>query len=41
VFAEKSPQARLVVFERSRHLPSLEQPDEFNELLSELLPAGQ
>jgi pimeloyl-ACP methyl ester carboxylesterase len=41
VFAERSPQARLVVFERSRHLPSLEQPDEFNELLSELLPAGQ
>jgi 3-oxoadipate enol-lactonase len=41
VFAEKSPQARLVVFERSRHLPSLEQPDEFNELLSELLPAGK
>jgi 3-oxoadipate enol-lactonase len=41
VFAEASPQARLVVFDRSRHLPSLEQADEFNELLSELLPAAQ
>jgi len=41
VFAEASSQARLVVFESSRHLPSLEQPDEFNELLSELLPAAQ
>jgi pimeloyl-ACP methyl ester carboxylesterase len=41
VFADESPQSRLVVFERSRHLPNLEQPDEFNELLSELLPAGQ
>ena len=41
VFAEASPQARLVVFERSRHLPNLEQPDEFNELLSELLQAAR
>ena len=37
VFAEESPQSRLVVFERSRHLPNLEQPEEFNVLLSELL----
>jgi pimeloyl-ACP methyl ester carboxylesterase len=36
-FAEASPQGRLVVFERSRHLPNLEQPDEFNELLSDFL----
>jgi pimeloyl-ACP methyl ester carboxylesterase len=41
LFADASPQARLVVFERSQHLPSLEQPDEFNQLLSELLPAAQ
>jgi pimeloyl-ACP methyl ester carboxylesterase len=41
VFAEASPRARLAVFERSRHLPSLEQPDEFNELLSEFLQAAQ
>ena len=40
-FAEASPQARLIVFERSRHLPNVEQPDEFNELLSELLAAAQ
>jgi len=39
-FVEGSPQARLVVFERSRHLPNLEQPDEFNALLSELLTAA-
>jgi pimeloyl-ACP methyl ester carboxylesterase len=40
VFAEGSPQSRLVVFERSRHLPNLEQPEEFNVLLSELLQAA-
>jgi 3-oxoadipate enol-lactonase len=40
VFAEESPQSRVVVFERSRHLPNLEQPDEFNVLLSELLQAA-
>ena len=40
VFAEESPQSRLVVFERSRHLPNLEQPEEFNVLLSELLQAA-
>ena len=31
--------ARLVVFDRSRHLPSLERPAEFNETLRELLSA--
>jgi pimeloyl-ACP methyl ester carboxylesterase len=31
--------ARLVVFERSQHLPSVEQPAEFNETLRELLSA--
>jgi len=31
--------ARLVVFERSRHLPNLEHPAEFNETLRELLSA--
>ncbi len=41
VFADESPKSRLVVFDRSRHLPNLEEPDEFNELLSELLPAAQ
>jgi 3-oxoadipate enol-lactonase len=40
VFVEASPRSRLVIFERSRHLPNLEQPDEFNELLSELLQAA-
>ena len=32
--------ARLVVFERSRHLPNLEQPDTFNETLSEFLQSA-
>ena len=41
VFADESRKSRLVVFDRSRHLPNLEQPDEFNALLSELLPAAQ
>jgi pimeloyl-ACP methyl ester carboxylesterase len=36
-FVERAPDARLVVFDRSRHLPNLEQPDEFNETLLELL----
>ena len=36
-FAEGATRGHLVVFERSRHLPSLEQPDEFNETLLELL----
>ena len=31
--------ARLVVFERSRHLPNIEQPAEFNELVLEFLSA--
>ncbi len=39
-FVEASPKGRLVVFERSRHLPNLEQPDEFNELLSDFLQAA-
>jgi 3-oxoadipate enol-lactonase len=37
VFAEQAPIGRLVVFERSRHLPNLEQPVDFNETLLELL----
>jgi pimeloyl-ACP methyl ester carboxylesterase len=36
-FAESAGQGRLIVFDRSRHLPSLEQPDAFNETLSEFL----
>jgi pimeloyl-ACP methyl ester carboxylesterase len=36
-FAKQAPFGRLVVFEESRHLPNLEQPDEFNETLRELL----
>jgi pimeloyl-ACP methyl ester carboxylesterase len=31
---------RLVVFERSRHLPNLEQPEEFNQTLLEFLQAA-
>lgn len=38
--AEKAGRGRLIVFDRSRHLPSLEQPDAFNEALSELLQAA-
>jgi 3-oxoadipate enol-lactonase len=38
-FAETAAEGRLVVFERSRHLPNLEQPAEFNETLSEFLRA--
>jgi pimeloyl-ACP methyl ester carboxylesterase len=36
-FAESATRGRLIVFERSRHLPNLEQPDEFNEALLEFL----
>lgn len=36
-FAGQAPLGRLVVFARSRHLPNLEQPAEFNETLRELL----
>jgi 3-oxoadipate enol-lactonase len=36
-FAERPAQGRLVVFERSRHLPSLEQPEDFNRMLLEFL----
>jgi 3-oxoadipate enol-lactonase len=39
-FAEQAPRGRLVVFERSRHLPNLEQPTEFNETLLELLDSA-
>ncbi len=39
-FAEQAQSGRLVVFERSRHLPSLEQPAEFNETLLELLSSA-
>jgi pimeloyl-ACP methyl ester carboxylesterase len=35
--AEELPQGRLVVFERSRHLPNLEEPERFSELLKELV----
>jgi pimeloyl-ACP methyl ester carboxylesterase len=36
-FADRAPQGKLVVFERSRHLPNLEEPEEFNETMLELL----
>jgi 3-oxoadipate enol-lactonase len=36
-FADRAANGRLVVFERSRHLPNLEQPEEFNLTLSEFL----
>ena len=39
-FAENAGRGRLVVFDRSRHLPSLEQPEAFNETLSELLQSA-
>lgn len=39
-FAEQAPLGRLVVFERSRHLPNLEQPPEFNQTLLELLASA-
>jgi 3-oxoadipate enol-lactonase len=39
-FAENAGRGRLIVFDRSRHLPSLEQPDAFNEALSELLKSA-
>jgi pimeloyl-ACP methyl ester carboxylesterase len=39
-FVAKVPLGRLVVFGESRHLPSLEQPDEFNETLRELLASA-
>jgi 3-oxoadipate enol-lactonase len=38
--AGQTPLGRLVVFEESRHLPNLEQPDEFNETLLELLASA-
>jgi pimeloyl-ACP methyl ester carboxylesterase len=36
-FADGARNGRLVVFDRSRHLPSLEQPAEFNQMLLGLL----
>jgi pimeloyl-ACP methyl ester carboxylesterase len=39
-FVEQAPLGRLVVFERSRHLPNLEQPTEFNQTLLELLASA-
>jgi 3-oxoadipate enol-lactonase len=36
-FAERPADSRLVVFEGSRHLPNLEQPEDFNRILLELL----
>jgi len=39
-FAEQAPLGRLVVFEHSRHLPNLEEPAEFNQLLLELLESA-
>ncbi len=39
-FAEQALRGRLVVFERSRHLPNLEQPAEFNQLLLEFLTSA-
>jgi 3-oxoadipate enol-lactonase len=39
-FAKEAPLGRLVVFERSRHLPNLEQPAEFNQTLLELLASA-
>jgi pimeloyl-ACP methyl ester carboxylesterase len=40
-FADRAARARLVVFDRSRHLPNLEQADDFNRTLTEFLqPAG-
>jgi pimeloyl-ACP methyl ester carboxylesterase len=36
-FADEARNGRLVVFDRSRHLPSLEQPAEFNQTLLGLL----
>ena len=39
-FATQAPLGRLVVFERSRHLPNLEEPAEFNQTLLELLASA-
>jgi pimeloyl-ACP methyl ester carboxylesterase len=38
--AEQAQSVRLVVFERSRHLPNLEQPADFNPTLLELLASA-
>ena len=39
-FANRSARAELAVFDRSRHLPNLEQPEDFNRTLSEFLQSG-
>jgi pimeloyl-ACP methyl ester carboxylesterase len=39
-FAEQVQSGRLIVFDRSRHLPNLEQPEEFNQTLLELLASA-
>jgi pimeloyl-ACP methyl ester carboxylesterase len=39
-FADRAENGRLVVFQRSRHLPNLEQPEDFNRMLSEFLQSG-
>jgi pimeloyl-ACP methyl ester carboxylesterase len=39
-FADRAMQGELVVFDRSRHLPNLEQPEDFNRTLSEFLQSG-
>jgi pimeloyl-ACP methyl ester carboxylesterase len=39
-FAEHAQSGRLIVFDRSRHLPNLEQPEEFNQMLLELLASA-
>jgi 3-oxoadipate enol-lactonase len=39
-FAENAARGRLIVFDRSRHLPNLEQTDAFNQTLSEFLQSA-
>ena len=36
-FAEQTQSGRLIVFDRSRHLPNLEEPDEFNRTMGDFL----
>jgi 3-oxoadipate enol-lactonase len=39
-FVENAARGRLIVFDRSRHLPNLEQTDAFNQTLSEFLQSA-
>jgi 3-oxoadipate enol-lactonase len=39
-FVENAARGRLIVFDRSRHLPNLEQSDAFNQTLSEFLQSA-